>query len=235
MRAQFLVLAFCTTSEALLDPRIPGRTPRQREGVPLSIAFPTDPAKAFGDFGLISRERRNRAYASVSGFKRIASGDEVTASDLLPPPPTPGDEVWLSGGYRIAVVLGSAIAFPLLLLLLGIVLPDEATGISVLASSFTPGVSILFGTLLSLTVSIQYSRLQRIQDLAASESADICLLTRIVLGVFSTDSEFCNERRSRAAAALAEQVSTLVQRSRQDELLQIAGRDRPIRHPLRHP
>jgi hypothetical protein len=126
--------------------------------------------------------------------------------------------------WRVSDCRGARVChrLPLLLLLLGIVLPDEATGISVLASSFTPGVSILFGTLLSLTVSIQYSRLQRIQDLAASESADICLLTRIVLGVFSTDSEFCNERRSRAAAALAEQVSTLVQRSRQDELLQMS-------------
>ena len=52
--------------------------------------------------------------------------------------------------FRITVVGGATLAYPLLLKILA---PLAASGgITVLSYSFTPAVSILFGTLLSLTV-----------------------------------------------------------------------------------
>lgn len=132
----------------------------------LSRAMPQRRDLLYSDFGLISRERRNRAYASRRGFRRIASGD-INADDeevLLPPAPKEGDERWLSGGFRLSVIGGASLAYPLLLKILG-PLADTARGqnVATLTSSFSPAVSILFGTLLSLTVSIQYTRLAKIQ------------------------------------------------------------------------
>jgi len=47
-----------------------------------------------------------------------------------------------------------------------------------LTGSFLPAISIMLGSLLSMTLSIEYTRLAKIQDLAASEAADLSLLTR---------------------------------------------------------
>ena len=96
--------------------------------------------------------------ASVAGFQRIASGFDPITTDLMPPPPQPGDERWLSSWFRLAIFACAALSYPLLLSAIGSVLPDEGSGVTVIASSFTPGVSILFGTLLSLTVSIRSPR-----------------------------------------------------------------------------
>ena len=80
---------------------------------------------------------------------------------------------------------GAAIAYPLLLRVLGPLVSDK--DLTVLTFSFTPAVSILFGTLLSLTLSITYGRVRRIQDLSASETADVALLTRVVVGLFASE------------------------------------------------
>ena len=157
-------------------------------------------------------------------MERVAAGGEPEATALLPPLPKVGDELWLSLRFRLATAAGAALGYPLLLYIFAPLADMErASGVTVLSSSFSPALSILFGTLLSLTVSIQYGRLQKIQDVAASESADIAYVARVLLGLLSAPEHA--PRRAVVVAALADQVTTLTGRSRQEELVRMMQRD----------
>ena len=178
------------------------------------------------------REQPNRAYASVDGFARIARGEKPIADDLKPPPSKEEYTRWLSAPYRIAVILAATASYPLVTLLLcpiadtmKDVAPAAGPFVQV-TGAFIPALSILFATLYGLTMNLQYNRLQKIQEAAAVESADIVLLTRMLLSPSGAlDGEENTARRARVAAALAEQVSTLVGRSRQDEMMQVMRGD----------
>lgn len=189
----------------------PSASDLQRGLTDPTLTMPSDPRLTYTDYGVISRERQRRAYASVDGFRRIANGSSVAAGDLRPPLPRPGDEAWLTVGQRTAIGVLTSVAYPGLVAVLSSI---PGSGAADLTSSFLPTVSIVFATLLSVTLSIEYTRLQRIQDVAASESADLALLTRLLLGLFP---EPVPERRA-ISVALGEQISTLVQRSRLQEL-----------------
>jgi len=189
---------------------------------PAVQTWPSDPSITYTDYGLVSREQQRRAYASLDGFLRIANSSRVDAADLRPPLPRPGDEDWLSFERRGAVVLGASLAYPLLLEVLSKLIAADGSLLE-LTSAFLPAVSIIVGSLLSITLSIEYNRLQKIQDLAASESADLALLTRLIRGVFA--GERLAPQRQAALEQVGEQISTLVKRSRREELELMLDRD----------
>ena len=189
---------------------------------PAVQTWPSDPSITYTDYGLVSREQQRRAYASLDGFLRIANSSRVDAADLRPPLPRPGDEDWLSFERRGAVVLGASLAYPLLLEVLSKLIAADGSLLE-LTGAFLPAVSIIVGSLLSITLSIEYNRLQKIQDLAASESADLALLTRLIRGVFA--GERLAPQRQAALEQVGEQISTLVKRSRREELELMLDRD----------
>ena len=217
---------------ALTPLRAPLRTATNRAGRPTAQnvfgdkpavqTWPSDPSITYTDYGLVSREQQRRAYASLDGFLRIANSSRVDAADLRPPLPRPGDEDWLSFERRGAVVLGASLAYPLLLEVLSKLIAADGSLLE-LTSAFLPAVSIIVGSLLSITLSIEYNRLQKIQDLAASESADLALLTRLIRGVFA--GERLAPQRQAALEQVGEQISTLVKRSRREELELMLDRD----------
>ena len=90
-----------------------------------------------------------------------------------------------------------------------------------ITSKFGPGVSILYGTFISLTLSILYQRVKDIQDAAARESAMLTLVTRNLLSVFKKDRDLAIE----AAQCCADQVRTLVKTSRGAELMLVMYSD----------
>jgi hypothetical protein len=83
-----------------------------------------------------------------------------------------------------------------------------------IAASFGPGISIIYGTFVSLTLSVLYNRQQFIQDGVAQESAFLTLICRNLLTLFGNDKELAVE----AAQTVADQVRILVKESRGSEL-----------------
>ena len=59
-----------------------------------------------------------------------------------------------------------------------------------ITSKFGPGVSILYGTFISLTLSILYERQRDIQNDAAVEASLLALITRNLLSIFRRDEDF---------------------------------------------
>lgn len=96
--------------------------------------------------------------------------------------------------------------------------PDELDEIT---SKFTPGISVLYGTFVSLTISILYRRQQSIQDHVTVESSLIATLERNVLSIFRNDEDSAIE----ASQCVADQIRTLVKSSRGKELMGIMYSD----------
>lgn len=96
--------------------------------------------------------------------------------------------------------------------------PDQLSGIT---SNFGPGVSILYGTFISLTLSILYERQRDIQNDAAMEASLLALTTRNLLNIFRCDRVLS----VKAGQSCADQIRILAKGSRGSELLAIMYSD----------
>jgi len=86
-----------------------------------------------------------------------------------------------------------------------------------ISHTFGPGVSILYGTFVTLTVSILYQRQHDIQDLASKESSLLAMTSRTLLSIFKKDKKLAIQ----AGQSVADQIMILTQASRGDELMGI--------------
>ena len=84
-----------------------------------------------------------------------------------------------------------------------------------IVSKFGPGIAILYGTFVSLTLSILYNRQQSIQENVAKESSLVTLITRDLLSLLRKDKVLAIE----AGQCAADHIRTLVRGSRGGELL----------------
>lgn len=84
-----------------------------------------------------------------------------------------------------------------------------------IVSKFGPGIAILYGTFVSLTLSILYNRQQSIQENVAKESSLVTLITRDLLSLLRKDKDLAIE----AGQCAADHIRTLVRGSRGGELL----------------
>jgi hypothetical protein len=96
--------------------------------------------------------------------------------------------------------------------------PDQLADIT---SKFGPGVSILYGTFISLTLSILYERQKDIQNDAAVEASLLALITRNLLNIFRCDRALSIE----VGQSCADQIRLLAKGSRGSELLAIMYSD----------
>jgi len=90
-----------------------------------------------------------------------------------------------------------------------------------ISNTFGPGVSILYGTFVTLTVSILYQRQQDIQNLASKESSLLAMTSRSLLSLLKKDKALA----VKAGQSVADQIITLTKASRGDELLSIMYSD----------
>ena len=110
-----------------------------------------------------------------------------TILDLSPPRRLSLDDPerrWLSLQYRGSVVLAAYVSFPYILSLIARAVDVSSYGlgdVNNLVSSFVPGVSILFGTLCSLTVNILYQRQARLQQTVSEEASLLSQVTQDLL------------------------------------------------------
>ena len=247
-RSKHLSLRVVTNEENSMDSKspplangndIPVKKRRQRSrGYPLS-AYELDPvppesrSSIFNpeyrlfDYSRSTRLVQGRSYAKAAAFEMENLEQNPSIQDLSSPITSgDSDRLWSTTRFRFGVLVSSFLALPLItkflkaletipLLQLGSSLPDK----------FGTGISILYGALISLTLSILYDRQKRISSEIAKESAMLVLLTRNVLEIFKEDE--C--RLLDAGDCIANQIRILVKESRGAELLTMIYSDPYIR------
>lgn len=161
-----------------------------------------------------TRLLKTRSYASASAFASANITCPPSLSDLDREPPEKSETFWISTFARFLALAGSILAFPFIIETLDkfVTLPPEQ--LQEIASSFGPGISIIYGTFVSLTLSVLYNRQQYIQDDVAQESALLTIICRNLLMLFADNKELAVE----SAQTVADQIRTLVKGSRGSEL-----------------
>jgi len=91
----------------------------------------------------------------------------------------------------------------------------------IINDQFTPGIGILYGTFVALTLDILYERQGKVQENASVEASLLSQVTQNVINLFQNDREIGRE----AAQTIADQVRIIVYRSRGSEMLSIMRAD----------
>ena len=86
---------------------------------------------------------------------------------------------------------------------------------------FLPGVTILYGTFVSLTLNVLYARIQKIQSNAAIETSLIAYLSRNILTLFAD----AQDQAIVACQCIADEIITLAKSTRGKELMNIMYSD----------
>jgi len=172
-----------------------------------------------GDIGisaLRTRLLKNRSYAKKEPFALNNITVPPSLSDLSYPPSSQSKGLWVGFPARIVTGVVAYMVFPYLTSFLERFVTMPPAQLDDITSKFGPGVSILYGTFISLTLSILYQRVKDLQDAAARESALLTLVTRNLLSIFKADRELAIV----AAQCCADQVRTIVKSSRGREMMQ---------------
>lgn len=217
----------------------PAKKRRQRSrGYPLS-AYELDPipqekrssllfseASIRFDFQRSTRLLQGRSYAKATAFEKESLLASPSVQDLASPR-TSGDAIdklWSSTSFRLGVFLISFNALPLLTRFLS---SFETTPLldGTLSDKLGTGITILYSTFISLTLSILYERQKNISAEIAKESSTLVLLTRNILEIFKEDED----RLLDASDCISNQVRIIVKESRGTELLTMMYSDPYIR------
>lgn len=161
-----------------------------------------------------TRLLKARSYASATAFAAANITCPPSLSDLDRDPPVKSETFWISTPARFLSLAGSIWAFPYIIQSLDtfVTLPPEQ--LNEIASTFGPGISIIYGTFVSLTLSVLYNRQQYIQDDISQETSLLTVITRNLLTLFANDKDLA----VKAAQTVADQIRTLVKGSRGSEL-----------------
>jgi len=162
-----------------------------------------------------TRLLKNRSYAKKAPFALANITVPPSLADLTYPPTQREKGFWVTIPARLATGVVAFFTFPYLTRFLDSFVTIPPEDLDAITSKFGPGVSILYGTFISLTLSILYQRVKDIQDAASRESAMLTYVTRNLLSIFKTDRQLAVE----AAQCCADQVRTLVRTSRGGELM----------------
>lgn len=169
-----------------------------------------------------TRLLNERSYARKEPFEVANIATPPSLADLSPPKASPLDTFWISSPFRIMTFAIAFFSLPLITSFLSssivTMVPEQLDEIT---SKFAPGISILYGTFVSLTLSILYNRQQSIQSTVTQESSLLTMMTRNLLMLFRDDRELsiC------AGQCAADQIRTLVRGSRGGELIMMMYSD----------
>uniref|UniRef100_A0A7S4JUG4 ABC transmembrane type-1 domain-containing protein n=1 Tax=Odontella aurita TaxID=265563 RepID=A0A7S4JUG4_9STRA len=203
-----------------LDPSIDAFSPFSDTG--LSAGFPleadlTDIMKNAEKTRLLT----SRSYAKKEPFAQVNVTLPPMLNDLSTPPTKSIETYWAGAPFRLVVFLAAYGVFPYLTKFLETFVTMDPDEFDAITSKFTPGISILYGTFVSLTISILYNRQQSIQERVSTEASLIALLERNLLSIFRADKNAAIE----ASQSIADQIRTLVKSSRGRELMGIMYSD----------
>lgn len=162
-----------------------------------------------------SRLLNNRAYAKPEPFLPVNIQKPPQLTDLSPPEHKGWETFWITTPARLLSFACAYAVFPYMTRFLDHFVTMEPSALDEITSKFGPGISILYGTFISLTLSILYRRQQQIQDDVAAESCMLVLVTRNLLSLFRRNVGLCLE----AGQCAADQIRTMVKGSRGGELI----------------
>ncbi|GMH58251.1 hypothetical protein TrLO_g12562 [Triparma laevis f. longispina] len=182
--------------------------------------------KEMSVFSASTRLLLDRRYAKNFPFKPENVKSTPTIFDLSPPRKLTSSDPerrWLSLPFRAAVVLGAYVLFPPLVRVIFPLIDQSNFQIDQVVSSFVPGISILFGTLCSLTANILYQRQARLQQTASEEASLLASITQDSLHLLRRPEH--KELRVAAAQSAADYIATLVGDSRGSEIMRVCLSD----------
>ena len=168
-----------------------------------------------------TRLLNRRSYTARAPFEQKNINEPPSLNDLKPPPSPYYEALWISVPFRIFSFAIPYYAFPYFILFLDNYVTMKPDQLADITSKFGPGVSILYGTFISLTLSILYGRQRDIQNDAAVEASLLALITRNLLNIFRCEEELSVE----AGQTCADQIRILSKGSRGSELLAIMYSD----------
>lgn len=162
-----------------------------------------------------TRLRTDRSYARKEPFEYENIRVPPSLDDLSTPPCGPFEAFWISTPARLLTFTAAYLAFPFIIRLVESFVSIPFAQLDDITSKFGPGVSILYGTFISLTLSILYNRQRTIQDNVGMECAYLVYLTRNLVSLFRGN----RDRAIEAGQCAADQIRTLVRSSRGAELM----------------
>eukprot|EP00584_Thalassiosira_punctigera_P002874 CAMPEP_0172532654 /NCGR_PEP_ID=MMETSP1067-20121228/5627_1 /TAXON_ID=265564 ORGANISM="Thalassiosira punctigera, Strain Tpunct2005C2" /NCGR_SAMPLE_ID=MMETSP1067 /ASSEMBLY_ACC=CAM_ASM_000444 /LENGTH=601 /DNA_ID=CAMNT_0013317195 /DNA_START=30 /DNA_END=1835 /DNA_ORIENTATION=- len=193
-------------------------------------------ASVFGALSAVRRRRKDRAgdyenkYKILSDYRSYGNKElldtdhfdvEPRLDDLNQKQPETNKIFWVTIPFRLGVLACAYTLFPLLCYLLDNlvqVTPDE---FDIINDQFTPGIGILYGTFVALTLDILYERQGKVQENASVEASLLSQVTQNVICLFRDENEIGRE----AMQIIADQVRIIVYRSRGSEMLSIMRSD----------
>jgi len=170
---------------------------------------------------------KGRSYARRDAFESENIASRPTLDDLTPPtsPNSFFGNIWISATYRLVIISTAYYSFPPLTRQLERSVTMTPDLLNELTNNFAPGISILYGTFISLTLAILYDRLKNIQNSVVTESSLISLATQNILTIFKNDED----RMVRGGQCIADQIRILVKESRGRELMALIYSDPYLR------
>lgn len=175
----------------------------------------------FGSIKILSKSaretrlRNERSYSRKGPFSNEFAALPPTICDLSTPQLQPKESFWISLPARLLSYAVAYYSFPFIAKCVDSFVTMPADQLDEITSKFGPGISILYGTFISLTLSILYNRQKTIQEVVSIETAQLSVLAQDVVSLFQKDAE----RAVRAAQCVADQIRILVSGSRGEELL----------------
>ena len=164
---------------------------------------------------------KKREYTKKEPFEYENLCTPSTLKDLSPPRSELKDIILFSAPAIALSFVTPFLSFPYLVQFLDYHVTIDTKTLGEIASKFGPGVSILYGTFVSITLSLLYKRQEGIQDLAAKESAHLAVIMRNLLTLYKKDQDSAVI----AGQCIADQIRTLSIGSRGEELTNIRSSD----------
>ena len=168
-----------------------------------------------------TRLLKNRSYANPEPFQLENISRPPTLLDLSMPKRTFLDTFLISTPASMLAFAVSYLAFPFIVEALNSIIKTSPSNLIEIVQSFAPGISILYGTFVSLTLSTLYNRQRTIQDGVVAECAYLTVILRSMLNLFKDDA--C--KLQDAGQCVADQIRTLVKSSRGEELMGVMYSD----------
>jgi Protein of unknown function (DUF4239) len=162
-----------------------------------------------------TRIRTERSYARKEPFEYENISVPPSLDDLATPPCGPFEAFWISTPARALSFTAAYFSFPYITRFVDSFVSMPTAQLDDITSKFGPGISILYGTFISLTLSILYNRQRTIQDNVGIECSYLVVLTRNLISLFRDN----RERAIEAGQCAADQIRTLVRSSRGAELM----------------
>lgn len=166
-----------------------------------------------------------RSYARNETFAKKILSTPPIVEDLLPYPTPIEDSFYLSVPAAILTFVISSAIFPFMADFMVDFVDIPPQNLEQINSKLIPGISILYGTFVSLTLSILYNRQRHVQDSVAQETSLLSFLLHNMVSLFRKD----RNRMVRAGQCAADQVRILLKENRGIEFMSLIYIDPYIR------